>query len=714
MKFKNDQPFIEKGLEQSQVSFSGGRTAASIAEHGGITHIDYYGNQRFGDVKLYKGTVLSAWTQLFRTCVKIDGKTYMLKLNNTLIYPFGYASLFKYDEIKLAHGMYLLNDAIVFTLEIINNPDDAEIIFEIIQNDTCTRIDKASRTWTGPDEPLQTTPLQSGMRISSIVDSYPKNAKGVDVTLAQKSTYSPPEVNDTKIWLGLTSDLKFSSRGTSGVLRKYYYDTEPLKDKASFSLAFGHQDESKLINRIELLQKEAYSETNILKKNYNNQMKCSTQIKINNETVQSLINNAAPILDSLKVKDIAGGMRAADSGYWIWGWDSMVHADAFGYLDDTDFLVKMLEFYRKTADAEFGIFHEMTVDQRPSKSMEFPAQCLYVIMLQRAYAFSGDSKLLDEYLPFSRWIIDKAAESEIKDCGLIKGVSLYPDHPEDLEQDGNDLSVFNNSIYYQALCIMAELLEETGEHDAATTYKSMAMRTLKGFQKFYDEEKHYFYDSISSVDFSPRRHYPLYAILWVTEYAMDIVGDKLEAVAEFMKNSFPSQHGLLILPKWDSRFLYDGSQLAMTMPVIENFYYEVMKASHNYAAGKELFNNMEWAWNQLTIIESLTCEYENHGITLDNPGRKQAFCLKALTTAFYRTISGIKLSCSGITFSVFDSDDIAIYNLFIRGKKVDLKITGRGWQIKNLQLNNEELSPSSIVAYEKLKEHNIISIKRGL
>ncbi|MFA6291803.1 MAG: hypothetical protein WC637_08485 [Victivallales bacterium] len=712
MLFKKDIPFIKKGLEVSQISFSGGRTAASIANHGGITHINYYGAQRFRDVIFYKGDQISAWAQLFRIVADIDGNSHTLDFRKTRIYPFGYSSRCKIGEIELEHGMWLLNDAIVFSLKIRRNPAGSKIVFKLIHADVCVRVDKPTRAWED-----FSYDSKNGIAVASACDSYPEETirqekAKAHLTLAQRGTAFNPEPAQAETLIGITTDHGLHFRDTTERFRKYYFSTDCVQDEAYMVLGFGHQEREAFLRRLETLRSSAASEVAVLLAGHKARMASQPQISIGQKTVQSLFMNVSTFLDSLKVKDLPGGMRAADSGYWIWGWDSMVYADALGLCNDSSFLIEMLDFYRKTADPELGVFHAMTLDRRPFLSMAFNAQCLYAVMLYYAYVFTGDRKMLSEFLPFAQWVVGKAGDAEETGTGLIKGVSLYPDHPEDLEQDGNDFSVFNNSIYYQALKVMAELALESGDKAAAAGYTAKARKTLAGFQRFYDSDKGYFYDSISSKDFSPRQHYPLYAILWVTPFAGDLVADNAAAIAKFMRENFPVKHGLRILPKWDSRYMYDGSQLGMYMPVIENFHREMMKSEHDSESLTAMFENIEWFWEQLCIPEALTCEYENHGITVDNPGRKQLFCAKAWLSMFYHVAAGINFTVDGISFSPSGSGEISIKDFSVRGREIDIEISGRGWEIGSLSLNgNPVLSPFTI-PFSALEESNTVKLLR--
>lgn len=713
MQFKQNVPYLAKGLAVSQISFSGGRVAASIANHGGLTHLNYYGAQRFGDVAYYRTEPISAWAQLFRPFVSVDGTLYLLEFAQTCIYPRGYTSVCTVGGVRFAHGLWLLNDALIYTVDVQDNPAGAKVGAMLMQTDPGTRIDKPTRRW----EHFAWDAARSEA-LASATDSYPeeqirRERERGHATLAQRGTSFEPEVASATTWIGITATVPLRYRETPALFRKYYFGTEGLPAGTCLVVAFGHQGEEALRRRLAELRANAGAEVAAAQAQYRARLAGQARIAHPNKTVQSLLANVAPVLDSLKVADWPGGMRAADSGYWIWGWDSMVHAEAHGFANDTGFMRDMLAFYRRTADPELGILHAQKIDGRPHLSMAFPAQCLYAVLLYHSYLFTGDAELLAEYLPFAHWILAQAAKAESGDSGLIKGVSLYPDQPEDLEQDGNDLSVFNNGIYYQALRAMSELAAAAGNTTAAAQYARQAARTAKGFQHFYDPEKGYYYDSLAARDFAPRRHYPLYAILWVTPFAAELLGEHRAKIAAFMAQHFPARHGLRLFPTWDSRFMYDGSQLGMYMPVVENFHRELQKAARNGQDIEAMFANMEWFWGQICIPEALPCEYANHGITVDNPGRKQAFCAKAWLTMFYHVGAGLNLGLDGLSFSPCDGGDYRIANLCLRGKRIDIAITGRGWEIAGLTLNGRPVPPPFRIGFAELAARNRIEIRRG-
>jgi hypothetical protein len=138
-----------------------------------------------------------------------------------------------------------------------------------------------------------------------------------------------------------------------------------------------------------------------------------------------------------------------------------------------------------------------------------------------------------------------------------------------------------------------------------------------------------------------------------------------------------------------------------------------MKMVGDSSETRRFLEDMTWCWAQLTIPEALTCEYENHGVTLDNPGRKPAFCAKAWLAGFYRMTAGLTLSCEGLFFAASDTGDIQLNDLKIRNHLVGIKITGKGGSISSLTLNGCAIPAPFKIPFARLAERNEIIIQRG-
>ncbi len=711
MKYKNDIPFIQKGLEVSQISFSGGRVAASVAAHGGLTQLDYYGAQRFCDTKFFKGDPISAWGELFRLCAVIDRDVYYLEFNDTLIHPYGYSSSCVLADVTLAHSMTLLNDALVHTLTVVDNPKRRKVSACVIHGNFM-RVDKPSRNWGSPELDERLNAVLYSVRDSYSAEQIEAAWKESHSNIYKSFPHREPASSETFVGLVANGEMKLTT-SPSHLISKMRIDLEPVEDLVCFSVVLGHQGQERFKARLGEMRGGAAAEAHVRKESYCVRLKSQPRIRIPNKSAQSLLMNVPSILDSMKVADLPGGMRAADSGYWIWGWDSMVFSDALCMAGDLDFVRETLEYYKRTADHTLGIFHAATLEGKPYLTMAFPAQCLYAIMLYHAYVFTGDAKLLAAYLPFAHWILARAADDEVPESGLIKGPSLYPDNPRELGQDGeNDLSVFNNGIYYQALRAMAGLAKEVGETEAAANYTSKADRLLASWGRFYDSDAGFFYDSIST-SFEPRRHHTSYAVLWVTEFAADLVRPWADRIARFMKENFTVRHGVRVLPQSDPLFMsYAHHEFDMYMPVVESFHREMMKLAKDAEGVGQLFENIEWFWNQLCIPESLTCGYANHGITVDNPGRKQGFCARAWLSMFHHVVCGLNFDLEGVSLAPSDAGDIMVENLLVRGKALSLSITGEGWGIESLNVNGKEIAAPYKIPYSALGKTNDIVLRR--
>ena len=316
------------------------------------------------------------------------------------------------------------------------------------------------------------------------------------------------------------------------------------------------------------------------------------------------------------------------------------------------------------------------------------------------------------YLPFAERIVAAAGSFEVEHSGLLRGVSLYPDHPEDLDQDGDDISVFNNSIYYQALRSLEELERVFENPEKSTFYRTLAERTRRGFGRFYDPQAGYFCDSLSARDFSMRRHHPVYAILYVTDFAGELLENKRSAVAKFMTEHFSTRQGTRILPLDDSAFLRDGNQLGMYMPSTERFY-RIMCHCLDPARNLEKFKaDIIGNWKLLTLPEALTCEYENHGITPDNPGRKQFFTLKPWVGSWFLFALGIHCDLDGIVFAPFADAGTEVSGLHWRGKTLCIRNGGSSGKVLSIRINGKPAAGTDRVLWSELPAVSEIVVSR--
>lgn len=700
MKYKNDIPFFPKGIPLDRVCFSGGRVSADIARHGGLTGIKYYGRQALNATSMFEADLISAWKQLFRLFVQIDDKMYYAEFNDTSIFPYGYESFCSFEDVSIKHTLTLVNDALIFEVFVISAPPEKNISFVMTITENCVKDGPSTRQWTSFYIDNECNSL-----IAKAIDknSQPREAE----YLTQRNWFGQKKNDSAETFTALTSSNKMIMKKTPKAFEKDYTRITPLESYGNFVILFGY-NENKLKNRIKEIQNSARSECSKLRTEYKNNQSIQTTVSCKDKTIQSLINNTRNILESLKVKDIPGGIRAADSTYWIWGWDSMVYSDAIMLSGDHKFIEDMLEFFLQKAHSKMGIFHNIDLAGDPSLGMAHAAQTLYCVMLYNYYIFSQNTAVVEKYYPFARKIILRALDDEVGSSGLLKGVALYPDFPEYLDQTANDISSFNNSIGYQAVRCMEKLSSLLGEKEDSKFFHNFAEKMNISFNEIlFDEEKGFYLDSVSSDDFSPRCHYPVYAILRITSFADELVVGKIERIAKFMNDNLRVRTGVCILPHWDSSFMAEGNQLGMYMPVTEGFYRHMMRRG---GYEESLMQVMSQEWLRIMIPEALAAEAVNHGITPDNPGRKQAFCLNAWYSLFFSYYLGISFEIDFLKIEQpMLTEPLSVKKLIIGDKTVSFKYQIKDNRKGEIYLDGK-LQKGNIIEYSQLKKSENIKV----
>jgi hypothetical protein len=320
----------------------------------------------------------------------------------------------------------------------------------------------------------------------------------------------------------------------------------------------------------------------------------------------------------------------------------------------------------------------------------------------------------------ARWLVERCMEQEVKGTGLVEGAGL-PDFPAD--QDGHDISASGNSYYYQALRCLRFLASEMdrlepgkGHAEMAAKCESAADRCLAGFRRYlYDTEKGYFLDSVSSRDFSPRRHYPSFAIQWATPFGADLVGDRAKRIADFMAKNFTRPQGIGgFFPTWDTAYPGDGNQFLAYYPSwLEGLYRGAMKLAGREPELSKWFSDVAWFWQRFTVPEGFTYDAENEGFTPDNPGGKQGFGAMAWYTTFFRSIIGIEVDERGVVVAPSPvREEISVKGFVVRGKKIDIKVTGKGSRTEVLVNGAKQGGPTVIIPFSGLKNQNRIVIRR--
>jgi hypothetical protein len=651
--FRNNLPFIPQGVGFSQVWFSGGRMACTILEHGGIGEILYFGRQSVSHSFMFRANnQLSAWEKLFRFSVVIDGTPYYPEFNNTTYYPFGFTS--ECTTVAI---------------------------------DELSKKEIAKQIWD---------------KTHDVRDHFP---------------ISDTPYGETHI--GVMYDRAHFTKGTH-VAWKQYVSSGPFTDQAALMLVFA-PGAAAYRQRAGVLKKSVHQECDALFALFEKRQKLASQVRIPSEpVVQSLIANVPRVIDAVELKDVPGAFRAGMQGYFVW-MDLMIDAVSFLYANDADSLRDMFTFFQKRVDKKRGMPCLVTTHLTPLLATPFSNQCCVITSFYNYYCFTGDEKLLRSYYPLLRFIIEKCAEREVKGTGLIEGAGL-PDHPA--EQNGHDITSTNNSSFYQAMKCMPYLSREmtrlSGDekHGVFGRYcEEFAARTRKNFVRyFFDKKVGYFRDSLSSEDFSPRRHYPTFVIQWATPFAADLITGNEKRIAAFMAKNFLRPQGVgPMFPPSDPMYPGDGNQwLAYYPSWTEAFFRGAMRAAGRGRELAQIFDVINWFWSRYTIPEGFTYDAENEGFTADNPGGKQPFGGQGFYGNFFRTIVGLEVDERGVIVTPSPArKELSVEGLIVRGKKIDLSVTGTGRHAE-ISFNGEKLGAGpAVIPFRKLKAKNRIVVRNG-
>ena len=677
------------GLAQNH--FSNGRLFATVAAHGGLTDLSYWGSQHLGAAHFFRGAPISAWNKLFRVSILLGEKRYYPVLHETQLFPFGLRGKGEVEGIPFQYDLLLLPDALVQRVEFLGDHGNSSIGLEIIHQEAVTAVQMGGRTWSD----LAFDP-ESNALVASCTDT--KAPEKCEAGVAQEGfDTSTLDLQPATTWVGAGCEATLSVRRGYQARSKYYLKSALSERKrlACYVVFAGKKED--LEQRIVRLASEVHTECDDLLRGYEARLAERPRISTGSPVLDSAFGQYPAVIDCMKIADRPGAVRATASGYWVWGWDGMMPLFSSTLANDPAHTADVLRFFQQTRDPVIGIAHTFTTAFTAYGKGPFPAQAQYVCGLYLYVAMTGDVALAREVWPTCQFILDRCRENEAGRTGLVSGNALWPDFPEAMEENGEDISSMNNSLLYQGLRGMEYLAAALGEDALAEECRDWAVRLRKSFSQYlYDEEKGYFISSCSSRGFSPRKHYCAQAVFWLTPFAAELVSHAPGRIAGFMDEHLRSARCLLTLPHWDTAWMADGNQLGSSFPAADSFYLGVHKLVGDDTGLNAWLGDVEWFWRHLTAPEAFTPEAENeHELGPDNTGTKQ---LQALTTWYagaYHGLAGLDFDHEGITITPWGDRLLRIKGLRLRGITVDLEITGTGNYVESLKLDGAMLPAGS-------------------
>jgi hypothetical protein len=701
--FSTAIPRADRGFGPRHKVFASGRLGVTLNDFGGLYEIFFWGLQpNESSALVFKGDAASSYTRLFRVQLLTGDDAWHLDFADTEILACGYVSHFTAPGtgVKVRHALTLVHEALVFSLEVLENPRGLPLR-QHFEHHGYTRVGHPMRrvsAWRND--------LPSGWTFDLTDRVSDEGWQKILDDMQRPSQEGHFPISDTGLregsaYVGFIGDRGLAYR-TSRSGREYFTGGTFTEGAHACAVIFA-------TGRAELEAETAWFLPGIAARATGTQtavrrhMETVPAFESGNATFDSLAVNIPPLVESLIVRDVPGGMRASATHYWIWGWDTMMASDATLLGGRPDFLRDALRFYRDHAHPERGIGHMFSRSLGVRLAQAPAAQCLYTIMLYQYLVHTGDVATTREFYAFARQTFEKTLTT-VNEHGLGKGIALFPDFPQHCGQDGNDLSSFNNSLLYQAARCMETLGPMFNEPKVGAEAAALARRLEQAFPTImWDAEKGYFYDSVNSNTLEPRRSYAGHALLWQSTFANDLAPDQLAACGRFQAKHHQATRGFLPYPRWDIGWDGDGNQLNQVWATEDAFVTRCLAAAGLQEVLERWIDNCAWFWEQLTIIEGYTSSTVNESGTPDAPGGTQAFGAKSIYMAFLGNCAGLQMDLGGLTIQEGLARPLRVRQLPFRDVTIDLDVAGPGRFLEKLEVNGTPVRGSRKIPAPLLK-----------
>jgi hypothetical protein len=695
-------PYSPDGVGVPYVTYGSGRMGASMTYWGGLHQIVFYGDVPMGSPSTYfEADASSAYVRLFRLQVVAGGVPYTMEFSDTEHFAFGYASRFRIDSLGLefVHHMTLLDSALVYTVECVANPRGVSLSLQLEHHEHTRRMSHGDleRTWSdwavGEDGAISCTVHDrlSDEAWHRAIDDMSVRYDAVGLTTRSTG------LREGTVYISLVTDGELNVKTHRG--RTYVSSSEFASGSKSVALLFA-SSEAKLEAQTAAMRDKLPDLVSDRESEARRLVDFSPRLEIGNDAVSSFFANSPEVVASLFVEGAPGAMRAANMHYWVWGWDTLMCAEALLISGRQRLVWDMLLFYKNTADPELGVGHQFTRELKVRIPQAAGAQCLYLIALHAYVVYMADSALVNEVYSFAKEIFKRALASRTE-AALGTGPALWPDFPICAGHTGHDCSSFNNSILYQGVRCMAILAAK--QRDTATVAEANAAARLleKSFtDAFWDSDRNYFVDSVDSETGEQRKSYPSHAMLWQSPFCADLAPGKLKDCAKFIAEHHATHRGFLPYPRWDNAFNGDHNQLGQAWPITDVFDTRCLAVAGDQAALTTWLDSVGWFWSQLTIPEAYTMVTANESGTPDAPGGKQPFSAKSWYMAAVTSVAGIDYDSGGITFGPGLEQKVVLDDACFTGYQARIELEGAGDFPESLTVNDIPVVGSCKVPYD--------------
>lgn len=695
--------YSDKGIPELPRWFADGRVAFQFDETG-ICQIDYHNpNQKTNHQTVF---LRQLWDG-FRYFLEQDNLTYKPEYVNSQVWPFGIESEWKFGGVILKHRIMVVDEAIIMQVTVPEKaPTNTRFKMEFFEPFGLSRGGAEDFRFHNSD----ITRKWQKWEFSSVKNIL----QGGFISYPSEQENNPAKVI-SRFFCGINADfpIEYSARPLN---YKFLLKSPVLEAGKTYSFIINFGNE-----KIAFLKKNERLAQNLpqtIQKQFDRYRKVAEKSPVLKSPYPELNNfiSLVPMYhESLRILDCPGIYRAKSSDYWIAGWDCMTSSYATMYWGDVEQIKDMLRFFEETADKEKGIGHMFHNDNSIANYFALPAQGMYVSLLQLYYANSGDLNSVKERYPFAKTIFNSIAATEAGNTGFCKGSSLFPDFPVAMSETGNDLSAFNNTVFYCAARSMDYLAALTGDAEQQKKAQAIVHRFESNFLKlFFNPEKDFVVGSVDSKTFQQRDAYTIGSIRWENNYCQELTEAIDSRTINFFEKNCISKAGLREIPVWSKVFDMDANQLHCWWPVTGEYFMRTINKNNK----KELVDQwVKWIsyWtSHLSVPEGISFYIETDEPEFDrwtsNPGSWYGYSMRGWYQAAIHGVVGVDADAGGLTFHPYSGETMTLSGFNYMGKQFDIEMAGTGPYIESIEADGKIIKGTNKLPVDVYKDKQRISI----
>jgi len=719
--------YCEKGIPESPRWFIDSRLNFQFDETG-ITQVDYYNpGLDWGGMRTI--FLRQLWDGI-RYYIEKGDRTFKPEFQNSKTWPFGIEAEWKLGGITLTQKVMAIDESIVIQITTPNQiPDDLKLKLEL--NETFGLVNgdandfrffignNVKREWRNWEFNQQASLLMGGFseRITSAVkkieiESTP-NFQGI-VGDSSKDKYG-----NVNLYCGFGSDF-LMDHSTTKVNTKHYMRTPLLSPNKTYSFVISFAtSEQDLLSKNKTLVDNLANRIKVQRDRYTAVAESSPVLISPYKELNNFISLTPLYHESLKVRDFPGAIRAKNTDYWVWGWDGMTCNEATSYWGDIQHIKDMLRFYEEKADPKLGIAHAFRNDMSVVTPCPLPAQGMYICLLQLYYAQTGDLDEVKARYEFAKTIFNRTAEKEIPGIGLSKGSSMFPDFINLMGETGNDISSYNNTIFYCAARSMDYLAGLIGDTEIQKRAEGISKRMENNYIKyFYDADKGFVVTSIDAKTLEKRNCFHASPIRWENDYCGDLAGPMVKNSLPFFEKNLIAKSGVRETPIWNMSFDQDANQLHDWWPVINEFYMRMINENNRKDLVDQWIGWISYWTSQLTCPEAVSTYFETDKPEFDRwnttNGCWQAFTMRPWYQGIIHGVVGVGTEVGGITFYPYSGEPMKLLGMHYFGRTFDFDMAGSGPFIESIEVDGKIIKGTNKLPKEfyQDKKHIVVKVNR--